>query len=171
MELPSADPERLASHVGALTDALDTERRLLEELIRVLLAQREGISSDDLDALDESVFAAHRIFRTLTEARQRRRTLLQLVGAPEDLRVTDLESTLGDLVTPELKASCGALLESAAMLARELRVNRHVIDGAMAVGQSLLEIFTGTGQEPTTYAEGAEPKKGGGPGAILNTRV
>ena len=58
--LTNGESDRIASHLGSLTDALGTERRLLEELARVLVAQREGVSADDLEALDESVFAATR---------------------------------------------------------------------------------------------------------------
>ena len=133
LHLPVPEPATGPSHVAALTDALATERRLLDELARVLVTQREGVSGDDLQALDESVFSANRVFRTLQEARQRRRTLLQLIGTDEDCDLRDLESALGPGVTPELLGVRDELLESAERLARELTMNRRVIDGATQV--------------------------------------
>jgi hypothetical protein len=113
--------------VGALTDALRTERRLLDELARVLIAQREGISAVDREVVDESVFAAHRLFRTLAEARERRRSLLRLLGAARDLRLHDLESAFGAGSEPDLLRSRDELLASASNLARELLATRRRI--------------------------------------------
>lgn len=169
--LPIEKSDRAPSHVGSLTEALETERSLLEDLARVLIAQREGVSRDDLRALDESVFAAHRLFRTLQEARQRRRTLLELVGAPADVELRKLESVLGAAMTDDLVSSRDQLLVAANDLARELTINRHVIDGAMAVGERLLEIFVGGGDSPAVYESGAESNKGGSAGTIVNTKV
>ena len=168
---PVPDPDGGVSHVAALMDALATERRLLDELARVLVVQREGISCDDLQALDESVFSAHRVFRTLQEARQRRRTLLRLIGTDEKSGLGDLESALGPGATPELMAVRDELLDAAERLARELTMNRRVIDGAIAVGGQLLQLFTGASERPTLYAQDAEPDSGGSTGALLNTRV
>lgn len=168
---PPGETDRVASHVGSLTEALETERHLLEELARVLVAQRRGVSTDDLEALDESVFAAHRVFRTLQEARQRRRTLLELVGADADIELRELESVLGPDMTEELGVSRDQLLGAAKNLARELAMNRRVIDGAMAVGGQLLEIFVGGGENAALYERGSESSKGGNAGALLNTRV
>ena len=171
LPLPATEPDRGPTHVTSLVDTLETERRLLDELARVLVAQREGIAADDLLAVDESVFAANRLFRTLQEARQRRKTLLQLVGAGEELPLRELDKGLGLLMSPEVGAARDRLIESAESLARELSVNRQVIGGALAVGEKLLEIFIGGAEQPTLYDEGAAPRGGGGSGAIVNTRV
>jgi len=169
--IPLEAPKSDEAHVSSLRDALDTERRLLDELRRVLVAQRDGISADDLDALDASVFAANRLFRTLHEARTRRRRLLQLIGADEGARLADLETLLGGDVTPEIVGSRDDLLASAATLARELSVNRRLIEGVMAVGDELLRVFTGAEGRTPMYADGEEPASGGPAGALINTRV
>lgn len=171
VHVPTSEIDRVPAHLGSLTEALETERRLLEELARVLVTQREGVAKDDLEALDESVFAAHRIFRTLQEARQRRRTLLELVGATPDVELDDLEAALGAAMADDLRASRDQLLDAAKNLARELAMNRRVLDGAMAVGEQLLEIFIGGSENPALYDPGADSGRGGNAGAILNTRV
>jgi hypothetical protein len=61
------------SPVDSLTDALTTERRLLDELIVVMRRQRTAVGQDDLQAVDDSVFSTHRVLVTLSEARRRRR--------------------------------------------------------------------------------------------------
>jgi flagellar biosynthesis/type III secretory pathway chaperone len=170
--LPVSAAVPSVSYIDALGDALRTERRLLDELARVLVIQREGISSDNLETLDESVFAAHRIFRTLREARQRRRTLLELMGVSPDLRLDDLDDEIEVARSPELQLARDQLLVAAGQLARELTMNRRLIDGAMAVGTQLIQVFTGSVQRPTLYSDdGAEPPDGGNMGALLNTRV
>ena len=170
-EVVMEPPDLLPPHTGDLIDAFDSECRLLAELARVLVAQREGVSSDDLDQLDASVFAAHRVLRTLQQARERRRTLLQLMGAPADLTPRELDGFMGPGMPPELASARDRLLESADGLARELTVNRRVLDGAMAVGERLIQLFVGTEGGGETYAPDAEPKKGGGSGSLLNTKV
>jgi hypothetical protein len=137
------------------------ERRLLDELERVLVAQRKGISSDDLEALDESVFAAHRVIRTLGEARQRRRALLQLVGVDIDLPLRDLETMLGANATADLRTARNELLDAASRLAGALSANRHVVDGALALGESIFGAALG--------AEGSDPDAHG-PRPIRLTR-
>lgn len=170
--VPLSQPEdRAPTHFRALADALSSEQRLLDELARVLVAQRDGISQDDLDALDGSVFSAHRVFRTLQEARARRRSLLELVGVPSDTSLKDLAEALGPRMTDEVSDALGALLSSAEALARELQMNRRVIDGAMAVGERLLRLFTGAEQQPALYAAKAGPDVRGNAGSLLNTRV
>lgn len=172
LELTTEPTPRLQAHVGGLADALDSERRLLDDLARVLVAQRDGVSQDDLEALDESVFSAHRILRTLQQARERRRTLLQLLGAPADLQPADLESALGSTMTAELEEARDELVLAAQALARELTMNRRVLDGAMAVGDRLLQIFSGVEEGGgEVYAPDAERRKAGSAGALLNTRV
>jgi hypothetical protein len=132
------------------------ERRLLDDLVRVLVAQRKGISSDDLDALDESVFAAHRVIRTFGEARQRRRALLQLVGLDMDLPLRDLETVLGANATADLCTARNELLDAASRVAGALSVNRHVVDGALALGESIFAAALG-GESPGLHAHGPRP--------------
>ena len=71
----------VVSPVDSLTDALLTERRLLDELIAVMRRQRTAVGQDDLQAVDDSVFSTHRVLVTLSEARRRRRNLNALIGS------------------------------------------------------------------------------------------
>jgi hypothetical protein len=73
-----------ARAASGLTDAFEVECRLLGELAGLLRRQREGVATDDVTVVDESVFAANRVLPTLEEARRRRRTLLQLVAGAQD---------------------------------------------------------------------------------------
>ena len=57
------------SPVDSLTDALTTERRLLDELIVVMRRQRTAVGQDDLQAVDDSVFSTHRVLVTLSDVR------------------------------------------------------------------------------------------------------
>src|SRR5215207_5907568 len=57
----------------ALVDALGSERRLVDELTATMRRQRAAVAVDDLQAVDDSVFATHRLLATLGQARQRRK--------------------------------------------------------------------------------------------------
>jgi flagellar FlgN protein len=160
-----------ASHVGSLTAALDTERRLLDELARVLQGQRDGVSTNDLTLLDDSVYAAQRIFHTLHEAREQRRILLQLIGAQDGASLTDLESSLGRWASPEVVTARDSLMVSARALAREVDMNRRILDGAMAMGDELIRAFSGASAPAPVYGPGEASDSGGSSGALLNTRV
>jgi hypothetical protein len=61
--------------VAALADALRSEARLLGDLVNIMHLQRASVARDDIDGVDDSVFATHRILVTLGEARRRRRSL------------------------------------------------------------------------------------------------
>jgi len=168
--LPLAIPNPESGRIGALVDAFDTERRLLDELSRVLLSQRDGLSESDLGVLDESVYSAQRIFLTLQQARLRRRTLLELTVGQGELHLSELEDALGSLATEHLIASRDDLLAAAHRLARELRVNRRVIEGAMIMGDQMIRAVAGAIEQPV-YTPEADCDAVGSPGALLNTRV
>lgn len=160
-----------SSKLAGLADALHTERGLLDEMSRVLLRQREGISADDLAVLDESVYCAQRVLLTLQQARRRRRMLMSLLGGQEDTPLGELESTLGRTATPSLCRARDELMEAAQRLARELEVNRRVIDGAISAGDEVIALFVGPEPSPELYSKKDGPKPGGRPGALLNTRA
>lgn len=171
LELSVQGPDDGPSRLDGLTDALDTERRLLDQMAQVLRRQREGISTDDLAVLDESVYSAQRVLLTLQQARRRRRTLMTLLGGAEDTPLDELEAALGPGVTPSLSIARDRLLEAAERLARELEVNRRVIDGAISVGDELIALFIGPPPSPELYSKNDGPEPGGRPGALINTRA
>ena len=146
----AATPRRETA-VEVLTDVLGTERRLLEELVNVMQKQRAAVSSDDLQSLDDSVFATYRVLATLGEARRRRKSVNRLLGGAEDMNVNDLEEILGDRATPDVIAARNALQESAAILSREVDINKQVLRTAMENGNDYVQKLFGSPTPPTTY--------------------
>ena len=61
-----------AASVAALAETLRAEARLLEDLVSIMTRQRDAVSHDDIDSLDDTVFSTHRVLVTLGEARRRR---------------------------------------------------------------------------------------------------
>src|SRR5215475_8386469 len=93
----------VVSPIDSLTEALVTERRLIDDLISIMRKQRSAVGDDDLQVVDDSVFATHRVLVTLSEARRRRRQLNTLIGQPEDLGIHALDDALGTRMTPALR--------------------------------------------------------------------
>ena len=146
----AATPRRETA-VEVLTDVLGTERRLLEELVNVMQKQRAAVSSDDLQSLDDSVFATYRVLATLGEARRRRKSVNRLLGGAEDMNVNDLEEILGDRATPDVIAARNALQASAAILSREVDINKQVLRTAMDNGNDYVQKLFGSPTPAATY--------------------
>jgi hypothetical protein len=140
------------SPVDSFVDALNTERRLVEELITVLRRQRAAVSQDDLQAVDDTVFATHRVLVTLSEARRRRRTLNTLIGQPEDLGIHALDEALGGRMTSGLRSSRDELHNAARLLSREVGINRRILRQALAAGDQYARTLAGAEVAPATYA-------------------
>jgi hypothetical protein len=128
----AAVAQRAETPVDSLADALATERRLLEELIGVMRRQRDAIDSDDLQAIEDSVFATHRVLVTLNEARRHRRTLYTLIGQEQDLAIHALDEVLGTRMTAELRAARDELHDAARALSREVSTNRSRLRDTLA---------------------------------------
>lgn len=139
------------SPIDSLTDALSTERRLLDELIAVMRRQRQAVGDDDLQRVDDSVFATHRVLVTLSEARRRRRTLNQLLGQPEDLGIHALDDVLGPRMTQGLRDARDQLHEAARSLSREVAINRRILREALACGDAYARTLAGAESVPTQY--------------------
>ncbi len=122
------------SPIDALADALLTERRLVEELLAVIQRQRTAVTDDDLQVIEDSMFATHRLLVTLGEAKCRRRTLNTLLGQSEDVGILGLDKALGARMTPELCAARDSLHEAARKLSREVAVNRELLREQMEPG-------------------------------------
>ncbi len=136
------------SPIDSLVDAFATERRLLDELITVMRRQRSAVGDDDLQGIDDSVFATHRVLVTLGESRRRRRTLNTLIGHSEDLGIHALDDALGARMTPALRAARDELHNTARTLAREVSLNRRILREALACGDAFARALTGTEQSP-----------------------
>jgi hypothetical protein len=155
------------SPLDSLTEALVAERRLIDDLISVMRKQRSAVSDDDLQVVDDSVFATHRVLVTLSEARRRRRNLNALIGQPEDLGIHALDEALGNRMTPSLRAARDELHSAAKTLSREVAVNRRILKEALAAGDQYARTLAGVGVNPSTDA----PTYGSGKGAPTQARA
>jgi hypothetical protein len=120
------------SPVDLLVDALSAERRLLEELIAVIHRQRAALDDGDLQRVDDTVFATHRVLVTLDEARRRRRSLNLLIAQREDLGIDALEQVLGPRMTTALRIARDDLRNTARALSSEVAANRRILRDALA---------------------------------------
>lgn len=165
-EVPDMEPR----HELALAETLRTESRLLRDLATVLERQRRAVEADDLSGVDESVFAAQRVFRTLGEARRRRRALLELLAGSDDVSLADLEQALGTLMTRTLRDARDELRDAARHLEGDLGRNRALLQAALEAGDRLIRAISGA---PTAGAVYAPPGEGSAPSGtvLLNTQV
>ena len=160
-----------ASSLAALVDAHHSERKLLDDLVAIMQRQRSAVAADDLQGVDDSVFATHRVLVTLGEARRRRRTLNTMLAGSEEVDARDLADALGGHVPVALQEARDALRTAAAALAREVEVNRRVLREALASGDEYMRRLVGGGDpRPEGYAPtpAAEPRAGG---LLLDRRV
>jgi len=159
--------------LASLVDAHHTERRLLDDLIGIMCRQRSAVAADDLQGVDDSVFATHRILVTLGEARRRRRALNTIVGGSDELDSTALADALGGSIPQPLAEAREALRAAAADLARQVDVNRKLLREALANGEEYVRKLVGTGDAPRTdYAASAsQPAAETRGGILLDRRV
>ncbi len=156
---PSQQPLRLvpstsgpaSSVLASLAVAITAEVRLLEDLVGIMRGQRAAVAADDLQGVDDSVFAIHRVLVTMGEARRHRRALNQLLGSSEDLALRELEEALGEHMTDELRFARDGLRASALTLSREVEMNRQVLREALHVGTGLVRTLYGAVEGPGTY--------------------
>ncbi len=166
--VPDGGPRDLSE---ALAGALVTESRLVESLSAILERQRVSVEKDDLAGVDESVFAAQRVFRTLGEARRYRRSLLELAAGDGNIPLGELDTALGRGMTPALGAARDGLRDAARRLERQLDRNRHLLRAAMAAGDHLLRAL-GEPVAPTgLYSPQGAAGGASGPPLLLNRRI
>lgn len=152
----AAGPSRAVSPsaLQALSDALTSEKKLIEDLINVVLTQRSAVGVDDLQGVDDSVFATHRLLLTLGEARKRRRSLNGLLGCKEETGVKQLDDALGPCMTPRLRTERDDLQDAARRLSREIEVNRRILREAMANSESFVRAMRGVPKDATPAGYG-----------------
>jgi len=160
-------PPRRESAVQVLSDVLGTERRILEELMLVMQKQRAAVAADDLQALDDSVFATYRVLATLGEARRRRKSVNRMLGGAEDMNVNDLEEILGERATPDVIEARNALQNTAVSLSREVDINKQVLRTAMDNGNDYVQKLFGSTQPAATYVAPAAAVAAGARSAPL----
>lgn len=159
--------------LNALHDALVSERRLLDDLIGQMRRQREAVSRDDIQGVDDSTFATHRILATLGQARQRRRQLNVLLGGSEEMTLREVEDLLGDLVDDRFREARQRLQQAADVLTREVGMNRKMLREALTNTDQHVRTLVGAPTAPATYAtEGpVQPATGAPRGVLLNRTV
>ena len=166
--------------LAALIDAHHSERRLLDELIAIMARQRSAVAADDLQGVDDSVFATHRILVTLGEARRRRRSINTLLGGSDELDAQSLAEAFGGQIPTALQEARDGLRGAATTLAREVDVNRRVLREALDHGDEYVRKLvgvagpnvSGTLSGRVDYAPGATPTvepRGGG--ILLDRRI
>ncbi len=173
---PMLDPPQTKGpewDIDAFSDALRREAKLLLDLGEVLERQRTAVARDDLAVVDETVYSAQRVFRTLAEARRRRKALLDILGIDPEVRLEALDSVLGTRMTPAVGLAREELKEAARRLSSELTVNRKVLQGAISSGDELIRGLTGGGSaDPGVYGPPANERPGGGDsGLIINRQI
>lgn len=158
--------------LDALHDALVSERRLLDDLIAQMRRQRAAVGGDDIQGVDDSTFATHRILATLGQARQRRRQLNVLLGGSEDLTLRDLEQSLGDQIDGRLREARQRLQMAADLLAREVGMNRKLLREALSAGDQYVRTLVGAPSSLPTYdSEGPATAASNAPRGILVNRT
>jgi flagellar biosynthesis/type III secretory pathway chaperone len=136
-----------------LTGTLAVENRLLAELVDVMRRQREAVATDDVQQLDDSVFATHRVLTTLGEARRRRRSVNRMLGEVEELGIQELDAVLGEHMTPALRSARDDLQATARALSREVDINRRVLRTAMAASTEYMQSLLAPTDEPRLYSD------------------
>jgi hypothetical protein len=161
-----------AGLLDALHDALVSERRLLDDLIAQMRRQRAAVGTDDIQGVDDSTFATHRILATLGQARQRRRQLNVLLGGTEEMTLREVEELLGDLVDDRFRDARQRLQQAADTLTREVGMNRRLLREALTNTDQHVRTLVGTPSAPSTYAtEGVVPSGTGAPRGVLVNRT
>jgi hypothetical protein len=157
----------------SLASAMSRETKLLLDLLDVLRQQRKAVATEDLAGVDDTIFSAQRIIRTLAEARRKRRTLFEILGGDPDLHLDEVEDVLGPKITPEVTAALQELRSVALELSGELEVNRTVLQGAIQAGDGLIRALGGGGEgDPGIY--GPQARLDSGPrdhGLIINRQI
>lgn len=150
---------RPAAAMDALANAVISEVRLLEDLIGVMRRQRSAVAADDLQGIDDSVYATHRVLVTLSEARRQRRSLSQLVAGDDDLPLRSLDQYLGDSMSDELRDARDGLHAAALILSKEVETNRQVLREAMAAGSDYVRKLYGGSETDSVALYTAEPQR------------
>ena len=160
-----------ATLLDALHDALVSERRLLDDLIAQMRRQRSAVSADDIQGVDDSTFATHRILATLGQARTRRRQLNLLLGGSEDCTLRELEALLAELMDGRLRDARVRLQQAADLLTREVGMNRKLLREALSSGDQYVRTLVGAPIVATYATAGMANTSSSAPRGVLVNRT
>jgi hypothetical protein len=149
-----------------MIDALGSERKLIDELIGLMRRQRAAVGADDLQGVEETVYAVQRVLHTLGEARKRRRALNVRFGRGEEMQLRDLEDALGASFTPRVGEVRKELQTAAQTLSGEVAVNRKVLREALTKGDEFVRALLNGGMPQSLYTESATSERPAGPRLI-----
>jgi hypothetical protein len=140
--------ERALRRVSDLTTALERECRLIAELHRAVLSQREAVARGDGSAVEASIVAAGRALLTLQETRRSRAALLEgLVGDPSQ-PLSGLEAHFDPGLPVSFIAALREVQQSAIAVRRDIRRNEEWLAGALKARDALVqELLTGSRPE------------------------
>ena len=144
---PVAAPRR--TNGSALLRALRDEHAVLDELVATLERQRRAVARDDIEAVNDTVFAAHRLLASYREARSRRRTAVIAACGGGEGSVEDLPQALGERFTEAERLATEELRAAARTLVAGVEMNRQLLQSAMSSGDAFLRVLTGSGAAPS----------------------
>lgn len=165
--LPASATTAPAAAAAAILDVLTTERRLVDDLTQIVGRQRNAVADDDLETVDGTSHDMQRVLFTLDEARRRRRSITQLLGAG-DVALGDLEHLLGDAMNDGIREVRIGLRNAADRLAREVAVNRHILRLALDSSDARVARLSGA-PAPAGYG-GDGARMPGRSGVLVNRR-
>lgn len=120
--------------IDSLVDVLQSEARLLRELSTVLARQGDALTEGNAAAVEDSVYAVHRVLHTLSAARDRRKSINRMLGEAEDLPVGDLDAVLGSAMTDAVRSARDDLNDAAKGLGVRLDQTRRALQNAIDSG-------------------------------------
>jgi len=139
---------RAAAVPGHLVRALRDEHAVLEDLGATLERQRTAVASDDIDAVNDSVFAAHRLLGAYREARSRRRRAVIVACGGGEGSIEALSSALGASFSEVERSATEDLRSAARRLVAAVDTNRLLLQAAMTAGDGFFRALTG-GDRPS----------------------
>ncbi len=145
--------------VTDLTLALDRECRLIEELRRAVLQQREAVERGDVAGVESSIRLAGRSLLTLQENQRHRSTLLRrLVGDPAQ-PLAELDERFDSALPAAFLAAREKMRVSASDVAAEVWRNQEVLLAALRERDAMLQELL-TGMRPSSAGDrpGATPE-------------
>jgi hypothetical protein len=142
--------------VADLTVALERECRLIDELYRAVLLQREAVAQGDVTGVESSIRLAGRALLTLQETRRYREVLLRrLVGDPAQ-PLADLDARFDAPLPEAFLAARRQVRSSATGVAQEVWRNQELLLRALRERDALLQELL-TGSRPVSSAEEQPP--------------